>query len=53
MEEDVNNKDGKKKKKKNKNSKEVLATEAQSSLVNETENLIKIQPSIYATMKPN
>jgi hypothetical protein len=36
MEEDANNKDGKKKKKKNKNNKEILATETQLNLINDT-----------------
>lgn len=53
MEEDVNNKDGKKKKKKNKNAKESLAVETQANLSNDVENLIKIELSVYATMRPN
>ncbi len=53
MEEDANNKDGKKKKKKNKNNKESLAVETQANLGNDVENLIKIEPSVYATMRPN
>ena len=53
MEEDVNNKDGKKKKKKNKNNKEILAVETQANSLNDVENLIKIEPSVYATMRPS
>jgi hypothetical protein len=53
MEEDTSNKEGKKKKKKNKNNKESLAVETQANLGNDVENLIKIEPSMYVTMRPN
>ncbi len=54
LEDDQNNKEGKKKKKKNKNSKEAFnATDNLPTSNSESENLIKVPLSIYASMKPS